>query len=100
MAKTAAKQKTRQQNTTANETQSLQVLKNMLRTSISTITYMRHLLPESCYELKSYADMEVRSCWNAGLRWPFRWLMTILTHHLLHLLSDRSGNCMVHLARA
>jgi HORMA domain len=50
------------------EAQSVQVLKNMIRSSISIISYMRQLFPETCFEKKKYANMEVRQT-APNFRW-------------------------------
>jgi HORMA domain len=50
------------------EAQSVQVVKNMIRSSISIISYMRQLFPETCFEKKKYANMEVRQT-APNFRW-------------------------------
>jgi len=42
-----------------NETQSLALMRNMLRLSISTICYTRNLFPKECFTEKPYGDAEL-----------------------------------------
>jgi hypothetical protein len=42
-----------------NETQSLALMRNMLRLSISTICYARNLFPKDCFTEKPYGDDEL-----------------------------------------
>lgn len=42
-----------------NETQSLALMRNMLRLSISTICYSRNLFPKECFTEKPYGDAEL-----------------------------------------
>eukprot|EP01105_Mastigella_eilhardi_P028073 TRINITY_DN9020_c0_g1_i5.p1 TRINITY_DN9020_c0_g1~~TRINITY_DN9020_c0_g1_i5.p1 ORF type:complete len:477 (-),score=136.57 TRINITY_DN9020_c0_g1_i5:59-1489(-) len=43
------------------EQQSMSLMRNLLRTSLSCLTYLRHLFPEDCYEDKVLAGVHIKS---------------------------------------
>lgn len=46
---------------TPTEVQSLSLMRNLLRTAISSISYLRHLFPEDCFADKSLAGIHIKS---------------------------------------
>jgi len=88
-AQAASAQQLKTENVTAE--QSVTLMKNLFRTSISTICYLRDLFPEDCFKEKRLTDITIQTldpkCDNAEATLLIEWLEKVrnllITFHLL-----------------
>eukprot|EP01119_Soliformovum_irregulare_P026254 TRINITY_DN9983_c0_g1_i1.p2 TRINITY_DN9983_c0_g1~~TRINITY_DN9983_c0_g1_i1.p2 ORF type:complete len:594 (+),score=203.61 TRINITY_DN9983_c0_g1_i1:2028-3809(+) len=78
--------------TSPTETQSLVMMRNLLRTAISTITYVRGLFPEDCFSDRLLAGVNIKSLLptseeaNLLCRWLEEGVFEALNHKFLRVI--------------